>query len=315
MINEKEDDVKFIENQVKFMYGKYYEDIINNAPFSLKNNHNTITINECFQFTYNHNNQDALIYRLSGFISVLKKYWNKDIDNYIFKTDWNDNRDYNEFIITYNRKYNSKDNIMFPLLDYHFPEYIKIEDNIPFLSKQNNIIWRGSTTGSSSLQENIRYNIVVNNINKNKHIDLGFSHMCQDVYYDNVNAFDNMYKGQISRKEQLNHKFILNIEGNDCASSFAWVLSSNCCPLHNYPFTWETYIFGSGLEPYIHFIPIEKDGSDLIEKYDWCMNNLDKCEEIANNGKKYIEKYLRIDLYDRIMQKFFNLYPKTYIEE
>jgi hypothetical protein len=129
-----------------------------------------------------------------------------------------------------------------------------------------------------------------------------------------MSVFDGMHKNTVSKKEQMHNKFILNIEGNDCASSFAWSLSSNCCPLHNYPFTWETYIFGSGLEPYVHFIPIENDGSDLIYKYHWCMNNLEKCNEIANNGKKYMEKYLIVDVYDRIMNRFFNLYPNTHIK-
>jgi hypothetical protein len=65
------------------------------------------------------------------------------------------------------------------------------------------------------------------------------------------------------------------------------------------------------LEPYVHFIPINNDGSDLVEKYNWCINNLNKCEEIANNGKIYMEKYTRDDLFEEVMVRFFNLYPKT----
>ena len=99
------------------------------------------------------------------------------------------------------------------------------------------------------------------------------------------------------------------IEGNDCASNFPWALLSNCCPLHNYPFTCESYIFGQGLEPYVHFIPINNDGSDLLEKYYWCLNNMDKCEKISNNGKKYMEPYLRDDLFDEVMKVFFTVYP------
>ena len=63
----------------------------------------------------------------------------------------------------------------------------------------------------------------------------------------------------------------------------------------------------SEIKPYIHFIPIKNDGSDLVDVYEWCMNNLDKCNEIANNGKMYMEKIL--NNYDKIMERFFELYP------
>ena len=32
--------------------------------------------------------------------------------------------------------------------------------------------------------------------------------------------------------------------------------------------------------------------SDLEEKYNWCLKNIDKCEIIAINGKKYVEQFL-----------------------
>ena len=218
---------------------------------------------------------------------------------------------YNEFILTYNRIYNHREQVIFPLRGYHLPNdcCMKIEDNIGFKQKNNKLFWRGSTTGTDELHHNKRYNIVSKNINIHENIDLGFNNFCQGVYLNNQNAFNNLYKSTIDKMEQIQFKFILNIEGNDCASAFPWVLTSNCCPLHNYPFTYETYIFGLGLEPYVHFVPINNDGSDLLEKYEWCLNNLDKCEEIANNGKIYMEKYQRLDLLDAIMLKFFDLYP------
>ena len=66
------------------------------------------------------------------------------------------------------------------------------------------------------------------------------------------------------------------------------------------------------IKPYVHFIPINNDGSDLYEKYMWCINNLEICEEIANNGKEYMKYYLDNDLYHEIIKKFFNLYPLKY---
>ena len=38
------------------------------------------------------------------------------------------------------------------------------------------------------------------------------------------------------------------------------------------------------LQPYIHYIPIKSDLSDLLEKIKWCIDNDEKCKEIANNA-------------------------------
>jgi hypothetical protein len=46
-----------------------------------------------------------------------------------------------------------------------------------------------------------------------------------------------------------------------------------------YMFNWEHQ-----LKPYIHFIPIKEDYSDLIQKYNWAENNQNKVKEIIKNA-------------------------------
>jgi hypothetical protein len=297
-------DSEFIENQVKFMYGKYYEDIINGKEFIINDENITGSVHNMLNNVFDNP-------RINNFIQLLRRYWHKDSKNYVIKSDWNDTRVYNEFILTHNRLYNNKDQVIFPLTGYHLPSdhNMKIEDHINFKQKNNKLFWRGSTTGVDEIHNNKRYNIVSKNINIHENINIGFNNFCQGVYNNNVDLFLPLYKETIDPCGQVEYKFILNIEGNDYASAFPWALSSNCCPLHNYPFTYETIIFGQGLKPYVHFVPINNDGSDLLEKYEWCLDNLEKCEEIANNGKIYMEKYLRQDLFDSVMIKFFELYP------
>jgi hypothetical protein len=308
-------DELFIENQIRFMYGKYYNNLISNDfnnIISIEKSNYDISVVDCF------NNEDALLNydknimeRLKDFIQILKQYWNKEHEGYVITTNWHDNVHFDKFIITYNRIYNSTNSIIFPLVGYHLPSVLKIEDNISYKHKNNKLFWRGTTTGDDNILHNIRYNIISRNFNIHPDIDIGFSNFCQCVYDNNKQAFDILKKDNLDKKNQLHFKFILNIEGNDAASSFPWALASNCCPLHNYPFRSETYLFGQGLEPYIHFVPIKNDGSDLLEIYYWCLNNQEKCETISLNGKKYMEKYRDVDLFDKIMTKFFDLYPKT----
>ena len=58
----------------------------------------------------------------------------------------------------------------------------------------------------------------------------------------------------------------------------------------------------------IHYIPIKKDLSDLIEKIKWCKKNDKICEKIAENAKKFAKKYLSengcMDFLQNILYKY-----------
>jgi hypothetical protein len=297
------DNNKFVYNQVRFMYGKYHDYLTYNMS-------NLINIDESFNIedvsNNNHRMNDPRNLDFNIFFyQIINKYYNKDLKSTIFNVDWYDNKDYDKFIFTHNRKFNIYNQIIFPIKGYHFPLDINFNDTINFYNKNNKLFWRGSSTGSANINENKRYQIISKNFNIHPDFDIGFSNLVQN----NTDFFHPFYKSYIEKFDQVNNKFILCIEGNDWASNFPWVLASNCCPIHNYPFESVSYLFGQGLEPYVHFIPINCDGSDLLDKYNWCLNNIDKCNEIANNGKIYMESYMSEYLFDQVMNEFFRLYP------
>jgi len=41
--------------------------------------------------------------------------------------------------------------------------------------------------------------------------------------------------------------------------------------------------------PYVHFVPMKKDGSDLLSQIEWAKNNDDLCKWISEQTTKYIE--------------------------
>lgn len=49
------------------------------------------------------------------------------------------------------------------------------------------------------------------------------------------------------------------------------------------------------LKEWIHYIPVQRDLSDLIEKTNWCFNNFDKALIIANNAFEFSKQYLTQD--------------------
>jgi len=319
-------DTIFIDKQIRFMYGRFYDELIDKAILFIdkesicenignknwnRGQYNISIANILSNKTDSENLGSTNKHNFPFLCEVICRYWPsaKPSENYVMRFNFHDYMKFNEFILTHNRPYKSQNQVLFPLNRYMSPSVVKIDDAIPFRHKQPILFWRGSTTGRHLPSINIRYNVIVKNFNVHSNIDIGFSDFVLQIYKDNKELLDKYYKKGIDKSQQLNFKFILNLEGNDWASSFPWVLASNCCPLHNYPFSFESWFFGQGLEPYVHFVPVKNDGSDLLSQYEWCMNNLDKCEEIAKAGKAYMEPYLDEHVFNKTLQRFVELYP------
>ena len=49
------------------------------------------------------------------------------------------------------------------------------------------------------------------------------------------------------------------------------------------------------LEPYVHYVPLKDDFSDLDDIVAWCENNDDKCKEISVNARKHMEQFMDED--------------------
>jgi hypothetical protein len=97
----------------------------------------------------------------------------------------------------------------------------------------------------------------------------------------------------LSPKEQSNYKYIINIDGHVSAFRLSLELSmfSVVLLVESKYRIW----YRNMLVPYVHYVPVKSDLSDLYEKISWCKENDTKCEEIAGNARKFYDKYLSKD--------------------
>ena len=97
----------------------------------------------------------------------------------------------------------------------------------------------------------------------------------------------------MNAEEQSQHKYIIHVDGHVSAFRLSLELSMGSCIL----LQDSKYImwFRTLLIPYTHYVPINHDLSDLIEKIKWCKQHDAECEKIANNAKKFYNKYLTKD--------------------
>jgi hypothetical protein len=82
------------------------------------------------------------------------------------------------------------------------------------------------------------------------------------------------------------HKFAIDIDGN--SNSFGTMLCRQilgCCVLKvGSPENWSQWYYDRE-KPWVHFIPIQSDLSDLAEKIAWCREHDRECQQIAAEGR------------------------------
>ena len=157
--------------------------------------------------------------------------------------------------------------------------------------RQQSVIWRGSTTGEgpfASPAEMPRIRLV----------ELCRRLSCTDVKImgvpetirrwlpqDKVERYvlaEGLHGARIPMAQHSQFKFTIDIDGRANAWSFLEKLLLGCCVLKigSHYEQW----FYDRIRPWEHFVPIQKDLSDLPEKIEWCFANDGLCKEIAHNG-------------------------------
>ena len=62
------------------------------------------------------------------------------------------------------------------------------------------------------------------------------------------------------------------------------------------------------LIPYVHFVPVKEDLSNLFDQIKWCKDNDSKCEEISRNAKIFYDTYLsKQGILDYLQYLFFRI--------
>jgi len=94
-----------------------------------------------------------------------------------------------------------------------------------------------------------------------------------------------------SYQEMLEFKAIIMLEGNDVSSGFKWALYSNSVVMTQAP-TKVSWAMEDVLEPWVHYIPLNKDLTDAEEKMRWVIDHDTEAKEIARRGSLWMKDLL-----------------------
>jgi len=149
-------------------------------------------------------------------------------------------------------------------------------NDIPWAKKVNKLFWRGGNNGS-------KYSIYDSTMTKNQR------ELAMDVGASHIDVFDISSSGSVPKSEFLKYKYLLDVDGMVNAwSAFFWKLGSNSVIL-KLESHWEEWYYDQ-IQPWVHYIPVKGDASDLYEKYLWAETNETKVLEIIRNANELVYK-------------------------
>lgn len=164
--------------------------------------------------------------------------------------------------------------------------------------KYDKLLWIGNVQTHKSRQ------ILMDKYAKNQKFEL----YGMNWEKDSLNAETLTATKYISLPDHTEYKYLLDVQGRGYSGRVKLLLFSSR-PLFYVERECEEY-YSKDLKPFIHYIPIKADLSDLEEKFDWAEANYKKATEIAENALNYAKQNLKtenaINLYSNILLNILN---------
>lgn len=206
------------------------------------------------------------------------------------------------------------DDLLFPTRDFIDMVYgfdnLVANTNKNFASKKPIGVFRGSITGLDRTISNTRIQAKILALQYPEHLDVELTRtfdyymfespeLCVCTQIDDKRIYDPDKPGiSLSGFEQArNYKYLLHIDGFVSAWRLGLELMSWSVIL-KVDSPWVEHYYWD-LHPWIHYIPVKSDLSDLIQLIDWCEVNQEKCIQIASNAYEWaIQNMTKTKLFD-----------------
>jgi hypothetical protein len=198
----------------------------------------------------------------------------------------------------------------------HFEEVDRLWDTIPWSSKKSSLIWRGATSGT-------RDQMVQNYFDYDppEDINVAFTYIVgADAETETGRRRrDHLQKyirdsRNLAPRQLLSYKYLLSLEGWGLASGLKWMLYSNSVVFMAPP-RKVSWAMEDKLVPYVHYIPLQADFSNVPEQLAWARAHDDECRTISLQARAYMEDLVTSDLAQRANRAIFREIGRIYQQQ
>jgi hypothetical protein len=217
------------------------------------------------------------------------------------------------FVFAKNSQKVSK-SILFPDFDamsgYHkeLEEVQRGNSLFPWHQKRDQAVWRGAMTGGIFTPDNFltfpRTKMVSLSLEFPNFIDARFTYLTQCENCKRIKRkFSNYFSDFLPIYNHIAFKYQILVDGNSCAYARAyWQLFSNCVILKQDSDSIQWYY--RGLQPYVHYIPVKADMSNLVDQIRWARENDEQARAISQQAQGFAQNNISNM---RVLQYFYLL--------
>lgn len=181
----------------------------------------------------------------------------------------------------------------------------------PWKKKSTIAFWRGSAKGEQDAIETTkktnRLRVALISHSNPKEVDAKFYNLDglnEEMGKEIVNK--ELIDSFVPVKKQFKYKYLIDLDARSCTNKRCFgQLYSNCVPFKQESDSIQWY--HGYLKPYIHYIPIKRDLSDLLEKIEWAKAHDAQMRQIGRNGIYFVEENLA---YEDLLLYFYTLITK-----
>ena len=241
---------------------------------------------------------DMILTAADSFIDGVKTRLGALPRSLYFRASWEDTcRD--PGIVTYSRDSGAENPLISDVYFYGNDSYRPHKQRLaagtrPWMSRKDVVFWRGATTGSAfspdDLERNERIRLAVICARHPELFDVKISNIAQvpqpdiEAVGERLRRLGLFAKG-VAMEVFGEYKFSVHIDGNASAASFFEKLTLGCCVLR-VPSRFEQW-FEPRITPWVHFVPLAADCSDLLDKVTFLIRNPLLAERIAMAGYRF----------------------------
>lgn len=171
---------------------------------------------------------------------------------------------------------------------------------IPWDQKIEKALFRGSASGCGTRPETnprIKLALMMMEPDAEEFLDTGITSVSKDIKFDPKNGFESTNIDNIDLKPNVEnkstYKYIIHTDGDVADYSLLETMLTGSVVLKvNGPyFSWADHLIQDGT----HYVGVNSDLSNLMEKISWCIENDDTCKKIANEARLFSLKVLQKD--------------------
>jgi len=183
----------------------------------------------------------------------------------------------------------------------HGVEHWFPRDKLPtWEQRTDELVWRGGCSGIGEGESlRIRFAKEIYKYNPNTQVRLG------RWWSENKGIPEELFGEHMHHMSMTGQKIYFIVDGNVIASNHMWGFATGAVPfLISNAYCW----FSEYLKPYVNYIPIAYDLSDLVEKIEWVKNNDDAAKQIAQGALELTRTVFSADFQRQYLREQFSKY-------